>query len=103
MATAARRRYVPPAQPGAAQVCLLDAEGASRREEPAGRFLDEARSQVTNEDSAEFRFAAKPDTWQRITKFIEEEAECCPFFAFEQFEEGDDVVLRIIRPEVQDR
>ena len=103
MATAARRRYVPPAQPDAEQVCLLDAEGASRREEPAGRFLDEARSQVTEESSAEFRFEAKPDTWQRITKFIEEEAECCPFFAFEQFEEGNDVVLRIIRPKVQDR
>jgi hypothetical protein len=31
-----------------------------------------------------------------VTTFIEEEGECCPFFAFEQWEEGDEVVLRII-------
>ena len=101
MASTARRRYVPPRQPDAEQVCLLDAEGASKRAEPADRFLDEARSQVTKENSAEFRFEAQPDTWERINTFIEEEAECCPFFAFEQYEDGKDVVLRIIRPEVK--
>ena len=29
----------------------------------------------------------------------EEEGECCPFFVFDQWEEGDEVVLRIVRPE----
>ena len=36
--------------------------------------------------------------WERMSAFVDEEGECCPFFAFEQLEEGDELVLRIIRP-----
>ena len=99
MTNTARRRYVPPRDPNAEQVCLLDKETAERRREPPDALLELARSQETREDGAEFRFEAKPGLWERVGTFIEEEGECCPFFAFEQFEEGAEVVLRIIRPQ----
>ena len=91
-----RRRHVPPRQPDAEQLCLLDKETAQRRKEPPDAFLVAARSQRTLPSGAEFRFEAKAGMWERMTTFIEEEGKCCQFFAFEQWEEGDEVVLRII-------
>ena len=79
-------------------MCLLDKAWAGRRAEPPDAFLALARAQVTSETGAEFRFEAQPGMWERVSTFVEEEGECCPFFAFEQFEEGDEVVLRIMRP-----
>ena len=90
-----RHRHVPPRQPAAEQVCLLDKETAQRRKEPPDALFADARSQRTLPSGAEFRFEAKAGMWERVTTFIEEEGECCPFFAFEQWEEGDEVVLRI--------
>ncbi len=74
-----RHRFVPPRQPDA--------------------LFAHARSQEGRDDGAEFRFEAKPGMWERVTTFVEEEDECCPFFAFEQWEEEGEVVLRILRPE----
>ena len=93
-----RRRYVAPRDPQAEQVCLLDKETAAQRSEPPDAFLAAARSQETREDAATFRFAAEPGMWERMSAFVDEEGECCPFFAFEQLEESDELVLRIIRP-----
>ncbi|MEX0785370.1 MAG: hypothetical protein WD939_01920 [Dehalococcoidia bacterium] len=78
---------------------MLDKAWAERRTESPDAFLSLARSQETSEHGAEFRFQAQPGLWERMTTFIEEEGECCPFFAFEQFEQPGEVVLRIIRPE----
>ena len=97
-----RRRYVAPREPGAEPVCRLDAEWARRRREPPDALLDEARSQAVREDGAEYRFESRPGMWERVSTFVEEEGECCPFFAFEQWEEGGEVVLRIIRPQTQE-
>ncbi len=99
MTTEARHRFVPPSQPDAEQVCLLDKAAAKQRKEAPDAFLAEARSQETRDDSAEFRFAAQEGMWERVSTFIAEEGECCPFFAFEQWEDGDEVALRIIRPQ----
>ena len=93
-----RRRYTAPRDPNAEQVCSLDKETAAGRSEPPDAFLDAARSQETLENGATFRFAAEPGMWERMSAFVDEEGECCPFFAFEQLEEGDELVLRIIRP-----
>ena len=93
-----RRRYVPPRQPDAEPVCSLDKEAAQRRQEPPDAFLAQARSQQTRRDGTEFRFAAQEGIWERVSTFVEEEGDCCPFFAFEQWEEGDEVVLRITQP-----
>ncbi len=94
-----RRRYVPARQPDAEPVCLLDKAWAERRKEPPDAILALARSEEVAENGAQFRFEATPGLWERVGTFIEEEGECCPFFAFEQWEEGGEVVLRIFRPE----
>ena len=98
MVTEPRRRYTAPRDSNAEQVCSLDKEAAARRSEPPDAFLDAARSQETQEDGATFRFAAEPGMWERMSAFVDEEGECCPFFAFEQLEEGDELVLRIVKP-----
>lgn len=99
MTTKLDRRFVPPLDPSAEQVCLLDQESAAARQEPPGGFLDAARSQQTFEHGSEFRFADEGGMWERVVTFIDEERQCCPFFAFEQWREGGEVVLRITRPE----
>ena len=96
-----RRVYVPPKQPDAEPVCLLDKEWAQRRQEPPDAFLALATSQRTEESGAEFRFEAQPGMWERMSTFVAEEHECCPFFAFEQWEEAGAVVLKIFRPREQ--
>ena len=98
MAAEARRRYVPPLEPDAEPVCQLTKEMAERRSEPPDALFADVRSEITLPNGTEFRFAAKPDMWERVSTFVDEEQECCPFFAFEQLEEGDEVVLRILRP-----
>ena len=97
MTDSARRIGTPPKQADAEPVCLLDKEWAERRQEPPGAFLDLAR-RTDIENGAEFRFQAGEGMWERVVTFISEERECCPFFAFEQWEEGGAVVLKITRP-----
>ena len=82
-------------------MCLLDAETARRRREPPDAFLALARSQEVLPNGGEFRFEAGPGMWERVSTFVEEEGECCPFFSFEQWEEDGEVVLRIVRPEAE--
>ena len=98
MVTEPRTRIVPPMGPNAEQVCLLDKEWAARRKENPEGFLDMARSQDTSEYSTVFHYRATPDIWDRMSTFVDEERECCKFFAFEQWEEGDEVLLKISRP-----
>jgi hypothetical protein len=98
----ARRRYVPPRDATAEPVCSLTPEEAAQRREPPDALLAGAKAQHVGEDGVEFRFRAGPGLWERVATFIEEEGRCCPFFAFEQWEEGDEVVLRIRRPAAKD-
>jgi len=90
-------RYLPPPGPQTEQVCLLDRETALRRKEPPDAIYEQARVQDVTEDGSELRFDARPGLWQRISTFIDEESECCPFFSFEEWEESGEIVLRIGR------
>ena len=99
MVTEPRKRIVPALDPNAEQVCLLDKDWADRRKESPSAFLDLARSQDTSEHSTVFHFESTPGMWDRMSTFVDEERECCRFFAFEQWEEDDEVLLRITRPE----
>ncbi len=98
MVTEPRRRIVTPLDPNAEQVCLLDKDWADRRQESPSEFLDLARSHDTSEHSTVFHFEATPEMWDRMSTFVDEERECCQFFAFEQWEEGGEVLLKISRP-----
>ncbi len=93
-----RRVVTPPKQPDAEPVCLLTREWAERRREPPDTFLALATSERTIGNGAEFRFDAGGGMWERATRFVAEERECCPFFAFEQWEDSGQVVLRITKP-----
>ncbi len=99
MVTQPRKRIVPPLDPNAEQVCLLDKEWAARRKENPEGFLDMARTQETSATSTVFHFEATADLRGRMSTFVDEERECCPFFSFEQWDEGDEVLLKISRPE----
>lgn len=57
-----------------------------------------ALSQQVLPNGAAFRFEATAGMWERVATFIQEEGECCPLFAFEQWEEDGEVVLKIFRP-----
>jgi hypothetical protein len=94
-----RRTYVAPKDAGAEPVCLLDREMLKERAESPEAFFAAAQSQETLPNGAEFRFEAAPGIWERIERFVADERECCPFFAFEQWEESGAVVLRITKPE----
>ncbi|HXF51401.1 MAG TPA: hypothetical protein VNM43_06935 [Dehalococcoidia bacterium] len=101
MTTAPRTRFVPPRDPDAEPVCRLTREEALRRREPPDRLLSEAIERDCEhclENGAEYRFPGGDDMWERVSVFVDEERECCPFFAFEQREEGDTIVLRIFWP-----
>ena len=93
-----RHRFVPPAKPDAEPICSLDTEATKRRKESPEALLAAAVSQKTGSEGTEFRFAAKPGIWDRVSTFVDEEQECCPFLAFEQWEEAGEVVLRIFQP-----
>jgi hypothetical protein len=92
-----RRIATPPKDAKAEPICLLDEEWAKRRQESPEAFLAAAKSQTSLSNGAEFRFAAADGMWERASTFVAEERECCPFFAFEQWEDGSEVVLRITK------
>ena len=94
-----RYRLVPPLRPGAERVCLLDEESARRRGVSADRLYAEARSQSIQANGMALRFVSTPAVWSTIEAFIEEERQCCPFFAFEEWEEDGEIVLRILLPD----
>ena len=90
-----RRVITAPKDPLADPVCLLTKDMVAERSERPEAFFASARSQRTLSNGTELRFEAAPGAWERVERFIADERECCPFFAFEQWEEGDEVVLRI--------
>ncbi len=97
MPTEPRRRYVAAPQPDAEPTCLLTKEWAERREVPPDALFADVLSEETLPNGAEYHFESKPGLWERVSAFVDEEKECCPFFNFEQIEEGDEIVLRIVR------
>ena len=94
-----RHVSVAPRDPTAEPVCLLSRDQAARRKVNVLDLLEESVAEEPRRDGIEYRFAAKPEIWQRVRTFIDEEGECCPFLAFEALEEDDAIVLRLIRPE----
>ena len=93
-----RRIYVAPADLAAEPICTLDRETAMARFEPPGEFLNEAVAERPIPSGIEYVFSQVEGLWERAETFVEEEAECCPFLAFEIAEEGDKLVLRVFQP-----
>jgi hypothetical protein len=85
--------------PHAEPVCLLDRDWAALRLESPEHFLLAAVDEKVTDDGFIFRFQRSADLWRRLEVFVAEERECCPFFAFEAFDDGDEVVLRMYQEE----
>jgi hypothetical protein len=93
-----RTLYFPPVNPAAEPVCTLDRATALGRQEAPDKFLDDAFAQESTPTGMEYRFQRTDEMWERVQIFIQEEAQCCPFFAFEVAEREQDLVLTIFRP-----
>ena len=93
-----RRVQVQPANPSAEPICTLDRETALARQEPPDRFLDEAIAERPIPSGMEYVFSRVEGLWERAETFVKEEAECCPFLAFEVVEQGETLVLRVFQP-----
>ncbi len=105
--TTLRHRLVPAADPNAEPACRLTREDGQRRQADTGRLFDRLAEQRQTARGHEFVF--RPDgrasargepasLWDDVSLFVDEEAQCCPFFTFEQFEEADGVTLRVLNP-----
>ena len=99
MAARTNYRYVAPMDPEAEKACRLTGETVAERREPPEDFFARAKSQEALPNGFELRFVAAPGIDSRVDTFIAEEQQCCPFFAFERWEEAGEIVVRILRPE----
>lgn len=94
MAREARR--IPAAQPDAEPICLLTREEAMPRRARPDVFFDRAEWRSAD-DGYEARLPATDDEWALANAFVEEEAACCPFFAFDLREEDGVIIIRAAR------
>jgi len=97
MSTALRRRVVAATQPGGDEVCGLTQEDGQRRQADTGRLFSMLAGQRRAGGANEFVFKGEPASlWDDVALFVDEESQCCPFYTYEQIEQADGVVLRVI-------
>lgn len=97
--TALRHRVVSASDPEADPYCRLTREDGQRRQADTGRLFAQLAEQRGTAHGHEFVFRGDPDAlWKEVTLFVDEESQCCPFFAYEQVEEPDGVTLRVLNP-----
>lgn len=95
--TPLRHRLVPASDTDADPACRLTREDGQRRRAGTGRLFAQLAEQRETARGNEFVFRGEPETlWNEITLFVDEESQCCPFFAYEQVEEPDGVTLRVL-------
>ncbi len=91
-----RHRVVPASAPDADPACRLTPEEGHRRQTDTDRLFAQLAEQRQTSEGQEFVFRGDPDAlWNDVSTFVDEDARCCPFFAFEQVEQPDGVLLRM--------
>jgi hypothetical protein len=96
--TALRYRLVPASDPNADPFCRLTREDGERRLADTGRLFARLAEQRESAHGNEFIFRGDPDAlWEEVALFVDEESLCCPFFTYEQVEQLDGVILRVIK------
>ncbi len=91
-----RHRVVPASEPDADPACRLTPEEGHRRQTDNDRLFGQLVEQRQTSEGQEFVFRGDPDAlWNDVSTFVDEEARCCPFFAFEQVEQPDGVLLQV--------
>jgi hypothetical protein len=97
--TTLRHRLVPASDPNADPYCRLTREDGKRRQADTGRLFAQLADQRQTARGHEFVFRGDPAAlWHEVTLFVDEESQCCPFFAYDQVEEPDGVTLRVLNP-----
>ncbi len=93
-----RYRLVPASEPDAEPVCRLTPEEGRRRQADTDRLFARLKEQRYTGQAQEFFFAGDTDElWELLSLFVDEESRCCPFFTFEQVDEVDGILLRVMR------
>ena len=91
-----RHRLVPASDPEADPACRLTPEEGHRRETDTDKLFAQLAEQRQTAAGQEFVFRGDPDKlWSDVSTFVDEEAQCCPFFTFEQIEQAEGVLLRV--------
>ncbi len=91
-----RHRLVPASEPDADPACRLTPEEGRRRQADIDRLFAALAEQRQTAEGNEFVFRGDPDKlWSEVSTFVDEEAQCCPFFTFEQVEQPEGVLLRV--------
>ncbi len=92
-----RHRLVPASEPDADPACRLTAEDGRQRQTDTDKLFAQLAEQRQTAAGNEFVFRGDPEElWSDVSSFVDEEAQCCPFFTFEQVEQSDGVLLRVI-------
>ncbi len=92
----ARHRLVPASEPDAEPACRLTPEEGHRRETDTDKLFAQLAEQRQTAAGQEFVFRGDPDKlWSEVSTFVDEEAQCCPFFTFEQVTQAEGVLLRV--------
>ena len=91
-----RHRLVPASEPAAEPACRLTPEEGHGRETDTDKLFAQLAEQRQTAAGQEFVFRGDPDKlWSEVSSFVDEEAQCCPFFTFEQEEQPEGVLLRV--------
>ena len=91
-----RHRLVPAREPGADPACRLTPEDGRQRQTDTDKLFAQLAEQRQTAAGNEFVFRGDPDKlWSEVSTFVDEEAQCCPFFTFEQVEQAEGVLLRV--------
>ncbi|HEY7269098.1 MAG TPA: hypothetical protein VH951_04665 [Dehalococcoidia bacterium] len=99
MTTRINYRYIAPMDAEAEKACRLTKDTVAQRQEPPEDFFAGAKTQEPLPNGFELRFDIAPGIESRVDTFITEEQQCCPFFAFESWQDAGEMVVRILRPE----
>jgi hypothetical protein len=99
MTEATRTRRIEPAEPGGEAICLLTPGGARERSVPVDRLLQAGSFRAAG-GGYEVHLPRGEGHWALANAFIEEEAACCPSFAFEVRETDATVVVLAGHPDV---
>lgn len=91
-----RHRLVPASEPTAEPACRLTPEEGRQRQTDTDKLFAQLAEQRQTAAGQEFVFRGDPDKlWSEVSTFVDEEAQCCPFFTFEQVEQPEGVLLRV--------
>lgn len=93
--------YVPPVEPQADPTCRLQRPEAEQRQQTLDMVIQRSLSVEPLVNGIEVRLQDSAEEREKIETFIMEEADCCPFLAFEVWIEGNDAILRILHPPME--